>query len=276
MDFSKICVVSAEKIEGFTVYHKLPAEGQWEAYAFAAADCAAEDLRACAENTLRTGHATLGVRPKRGLLNKVTGLFYRFFGGLKLMDSDPAVIVLPHKPKTARFKADLLLDIKKSGAEFDQLPISQTKPGGFWKTVGTWFLLLRHFIAYGLNAVFSAVLEEGLLALFGRLFLGLLTGFAFTAATAGLARLISSLCNFFINKKLVFSSNTGTFKALLRYYAVAIPNGLLQIGLFHGACLLFGISEEQTLVRGILHFGVMVLLFCVTFVVQQRWVFKKD
>lgn len=276
MELSKICVVSTGKFDGLTVYEKLPAQGQFDAWAFAAADCTREDICACVEHTLKTGHATLGVRPKCGLLNKFTGLFYRFFGGLKLRDSDPGLIVLPQAPKKTGFKAQLLLDMKKNGTEFDQMPISQTKSSGFFKLVFTWLLLLRHFIAYGLNAVFSAVLEEGLLALFGRLFLGLLSGFAFTAATAGLARLISSLCNFFINKKLVFGSNTGTIKALLRYYAVAIPNGLLQIGLFHGACMLFGISEAQTLIRGILHFGVMVLLFCVTFVVQQRWVFKKD
>ena len=274
MELSNICVISTGEFQGLTVYKQLPAEGSWQAYVFADAGCDAGDILRCTENTLRTGKATLGVREKPGFWNKITGLFYKFFAGLKLRDAEPPVIALPQAPQKTLSKARLLLNMK--GPDFDQIPVSQTKQSGFFRLIGTWLLILGHFIKYGLSAVASALIEEGLLALLGRLFLGVFSGFAFTAVTAGLARLISSVCNFFINKKLVFESRGGTGKALLRYYAVAVPNALLQIGLSHGAYLLFGITEAQTLMRGLIHFGVMVLLFCVSFVVQQRWVFKKD
>lgn len=277
-DFSRICVVSPEEYPAFTVYKELPPDWAGDGVVFADAGCDPEDVKACALNTLQTGHVTLGVREKCGFWNKLTALFYKFFVGLQLQDAEPALIALPEPPKKLGSKVRLLLDMKKSGAAFDQLPISPIRQSGPLRLVGTWLLIIGHFLKYGLSAVFSALLEEGLLALFGRVFLGLFSGFAFTAITAGLARLISSVCNFFINKKLVFENKGNTAKALLRYYAVAIPNALLQIGLSHGAYLLLKISEAQILLRGIIHFGVMVLLFLVSFVVQQRWVFsgKKD
>ena len=284
-DFSKLCVVSPEEHEGFTVYEALPAQWGGDGVVFADAGCRTEDVRLCAEKLLQTGHAVLGIQGVSGFLNKLTALVFRFFGGLKLQDVQPALIAVPSGALPARLpvrgrKTRLLLAIKKSGPEPEQLPIAPVEipQPKLLQVIETWLLILGHFLKYGLSAVFSAVLEEGLLALFSRLFLGLLSGFAFTAATAGLARLISSVCNFFINQKLVFESKGNTFKALLRYYALALPNALLQIGLSHGAYLLFGISESQTLLRGVIHFGVMVLLFLVSFVLQQRWVFgsKKD
>ena len=285
MDQTKICVISTQPFDGFCVHQALPPSPSAEVVVFADPGCSENDLSACGENTLQTGHISLGVQKNTGFFNMLTGLVFRFFGGLKLQDVQPAIIALPVKDVPARLpvrgrKTRLLLLAKKSGLEIDQIPITPVpvKNPNLLQLMGSWLLILGHFLKYGLSAVFSAVLEEGLLALFGRLFLGLLSGFAFTFATAGLSRLISSVCNFFINQKLVFESKGSTLKALLRYYALALPNALLQIGLSHGAYLLFGISEAQTLLRGLIHFGVMVLLFLCSFVLQQRWVFvgKKD
>lgn len=276
MDLSKLCVISSEEFDGLTVYKELPTEGNWDAYAFADAGCTAGDILRCAENTLHTGHVTVGYRESTGFWNKLTCLCYKVFAGLKLRDGDPPVMVLPQKPARHFYKATRLLDMKTAAIPLDEIPVTQAKEAGFIKSIGTWFLILRHFIRYGLSAVASAVIEEGLLALFGRLFLGLLTGFSFTAVTAGLAWVISSVCNFFMNQKLVFESKGKTLPSMVRYYALALPNALVRILLSHGLFVLLGITENQTLLRGILHFGVMVVLFCVTFVIQQRWVFKKD
>lgn len=276
MDLSKLCVISSGEFEGLTVYKELPTEGNWDAYAFADAGCAAGDILRCAENTLHTGHVTVGYRESTGFWNKLTCLCYKVFAGLKLRDGDPSIMVLPQRPVHHFYKATRLLDMKKADIPFEEKPVTQAKEAGFIKSVGTWFLILRHFIKYGLSAVASALIEEGMLAVFGRLFLGLFKGFSFTFVTAGLAWVVSSVCNFFMNQKLVFESKGKTLPALLRYYMVALPNALVRILLSHGLFVLLGIAEGQTLLRGVLHFCVMVVMFCVTFVIQQRWVFKKD
>ena len=60
---------------------------------------------------------------------------------------------------------------------------------------------------------------------------------------------------------------------MLKYYALAIPNALLQIALTHGVYLLLGIGAQQIFLRTLLHFTVMVVLFIFSFILQKRWVF---
>lgn len=83
----------------------------------------------------------------------------------------------------------------------------------------------------------------------------------------------SSLLNFFLNKKVVFRSQCATGKALLRYYGLAIPILLLQLGLSHGAYLLFSIGSRQVVLRAVIYGIVMIALFLLSYVIQQRWVF---
>ena len=49
---------------------------------------------------------------------------------------------------------------------------------------------------------------------------------------------------------------------------------LMQLGLTHGAYLLFGIEDHQTLLRTLIYVAVMTVLYIVSFMFQQRWVFR--
>jgi dolichol-phosphate mannosyltransferase len=118
-------------------------------------------------------------------------------------------------------------------------------------------------------------LDEGVFTLLSFTLHGVLTGFALTAVPTAVARLISSLFNFFLNKKFVFRKDVPTGKALLRYYALAIPTALLQMGLTYGVFALFGIGAAQTFLRAVIYGSVMVVLFIFTFIIQQRWVFHE-
>lgn len=135
-------------------------------------------------------------------------------------------------------------------------------------------LHLKHFFRYALSSVASAVVDEGVFALLSFVLKSALSGFALTAVPAAVARLISSLFNFFINKKLVFREKGHTLKALLRYYLLAIPTALLQIGLSYGMFELLGIHASQTLLRAVVYALVMAVLFIFNFLMQQKWVFS--
>lgn len=60
---------------------------------------------------------------------------------------------------------------------------------------------------------------------------------------------------------------------MLRYYALAIPQLLVQWLLNQGIYSLFGIAETQAGLRTLIHILVMTVLFVVSFTIQQRWVF---
>ena len=96
-------------------------------------------------------------------------------------------------------------------------------------------------------------------------------------ACAGVgARVVSSLLNFFLNKKLVFRSQVSTGKALLRYYTLALPQMALQVLLTQGVYILLGISEKSNGLRTFLYAVVMTVLYIVSYMIQQCWVFAPE
>jgi putative flippase GtrA len=117
------------------------------------------------------------------------------------------------------------------------------------------------------------VVDEGLFFLLSFLLRGSLSGLLLTAVPTVTARVVSCLFNFYMNKKLVFHSNVSTGTAMLRYFALAVPQLLVQLGLTHGAYLLFSIGNDQTVLRAVIYAIVMVVLYFASFVIQQHWVF---
>ena len=87
------------------------------------------------------------------------------------------------------------------------------------------------------------------------------------------ARVISSLLNFFMNQKLVFKTNVDTKKAMVKYYALAIPQMAAQVLLTQGIYALLNISDNATGLRTLWYTIVMTVLYFLSFVIQQRWVF---
>ncbi len=260
-----------------------------------------EDTQACALHMLETGTLTLGVRdftlpgvPKRSRSgNRITSVVFKIFVGMTLSDTQTGLRAIPRdclegfcKVKGDRFEyeTNMLLYMKERGIVFDEVKIrtvyiEENKSSHFHPIRDSWRiykLILGHFFRYLISSVGSAVVDNGLFALFSHLFSAGLTGLALTAVPTALARLISSLLNFFLNKYLVFHSQAGTGKALLRYYALAIPQALAQMGMTYGLCALLRIGPDQTLLRTLIYGVVMVVLFILSFLIQQRWVFAKN
>ena len=101
----------------------------------------------------------------------------------------------------------------------------------------------------------------------------MLKGFSLTAAAGVGARVISSLLNFFMNQKLVFQTNVDTKKAMLKYYMLAVPQMATQVLLTQGIYALLNISESAAGLRTLWYAIVMSVLYVVSYMIQQRWVF---
>ena len=259
-----------------------------------------EDIKACADHLCETNHFTLGVRdfslpqvPWRSRNgNRITSFVFKVFVGMTISDTQTGLRALPKEQLSLfcevggdrfEYETNMLLALKENNIPYDEVKIrtvyiEENKNSHFHAVRDSWRiykLLLGHFFRYAISSVVSAVLDEGLFTLLSFLLRGILAGFALTVVPAAVARLVSSLCNFFINKKLVFQKNVATGKALLKYYALAIPVALAQIGLTYGVFTLFGIGAEQTFLRAVIYGIVMAVLFLFTFLAQQRWVFRE-
>lgn len=123
--------------------------------------------------------------------------------------------------------------------------------------------LCSSFVDILLFTVINLLLAETLVYARLRLFL----------ATAG-ARVVSSLINYFMNKKVVFRSEESVAYSLPRYYLLCVCQAVLSYGLVYlFADLLFQLKGSllETLVKLV----VDVCLFFISFRIQHKWVFQK-
>ena len=255
-----------------------------------------EDTRACCEHMLETGHVTLGCRdfslpevPSRSRFgNRTTSAIFKIFVGMTISDTQTGLRAIPREVLEQlvdvygdrfEYETNMLLAFKTKGIPFDEVKIrtvyiEENKSSHFRVIHDSWRiykLILAHFFRYTLSSLASAEVDTLGYALLDRTLP--LTGMALTA-TAGIgARVVSSLLNFFLNKKVVFKTNVSTGKAMLRYYMLALPQMALQILLTQGVYSLFGIGESAGVLRTVIYAVVMTVLYFVSYMIQQRWVF---
>ena len=257
-----------------------------------------EDTRACAEHMIATNRCVLGVRdfslshvPARSRMgNRITSMVFKIFVGMTISDTQTGLRAIPtHDLKTLvqvygdrfEYETNTLLAMKENAIAFDEVKIrtvyiEENKSSHFRAVRDSWRiykLILAHFFKYTISSILSAVVDLGLYTLLSWLLQNTLTGLLLTAVPTAIARVISSMCNFFMNKKLVFNSRVSTGKAMLRYYALAVPQFLLQLLLTDGVYVLLGISSSATFLRALIYFAVMCVLFVASYMIQQRWVF---
>ena len=259
------------------------------------------DILACSQHMAETGHITLGCRdftldhvPARSRFgNRTTSLIFKIFVGMTISDTQTGLRAIPRTylelmnqvyGDRFEYETNMLLAMKDNGIPFDEVKIrtvyiEENKSSHFHVIRDSWKiykLILAHFFRYAVSSVVSAVVDTGAFSLLSALFSHFLTGFTLTASAGILARAISSLLNFFLNKKLVFGRKGSTGKSMLRYYALAIPQMCAQVLLTQGVCSLLGISDSQTGLRTLWYALVMAVLFLASFIIQQRWVFAPD
>ena len=260
-----------------------------------------EDTKRCCEQMMCSGNIVLGCRdfnqedvPARSSFgNKTTSLIFKIFVGMTISDTQTGLRVIPREQLKVlsgidgdrfEYETNMLLAMKDNGFAFDEVKIrtvyiEENKSSHFRVIHDSWRiykLILKHFFRYTLSSLACFVVDAGGVFLLTRILGAFLRDpLLGSVATVG-ARAISSLVNFFMNQKLVFQTNVSTGKAMLRYYALALPQLAVQTLLNQGIYTLFGIREEAAALRTLIHILVMCVLFVISYTIQQRWVFAPD
>lgn len=257
-----------------------------------------EDTRRCCEHMLETGRVVLGCRdftlphvPSRSRFgNHTTSAIFKIFVGMTISDTQTGLRAIPRPALEIlnqvagdrfEYETNMLLAMKEKAIDFDEVKIrtvyiEENKSSHFRVIHDSWRiykLILKHFFRYTASSLTSAVVDTAGFSLLSWALSGLLDGLTLTGAATVIARIVSSLLNFFMNKKLVFRTNTSTGKAMLRYYMLAIPQMIAQALLTQGVYRLFSISESAHVLRTVIYAVVMTVLFVLSYMIQQRWVF---
>jgi len=263
-----------------------------------------EDTRACAMHMLQSGRLTLGVRnfslpqvPARSRSgNRITSFVFKIFVGMTISDTQTGLRAIPMADLRLlttiagdrfEYETNMLLAMKEHSIPFDEVSIrtvyiEENKSSHFRAVRDSWRiykLILAHFFKFTASSLISSVVDVALYTTFTPLFLEYLRSNELTTIVSTIcARIISSILNFWMNKRLVFHSRTNTGAAMGKYFALAVPQMLAQGLLTQALYTLLGISYSP-LLQGLIYCLVMVVLFAASFMIQQRWVFadqKKD
>ena len=258
------------------------------------------DIKACALHMMNADRLVLGVRDfdqpdvpfKSRNGNKITSFVFKAFVGMSISDTQTGLRAIPRKDLPTlsaiagdrfEYETNMLLATKEHGIAFDEVTIQtvyieENQSSHFRAVRDSWRiykLIFAHFFRYAASSLLSACVDWTLYVLLcAVLHTDFFDGIALTSLCALCARAVSSLLNFYMNQKFVFHSGENVWKAMLKYYALALPQLLVQILLTEGVYMLLGI-EYAPLLRGLVYGLVMVVLFIASFLIQQRWVFAK-
>ena len=260
-----------------------------------------EDTRACCEHMLDTGKVTLGCRdfslphvPSRSRFgNHTTSTIFKIFVGMTISDTQTGLRAIPRTAletlvniagERFEYETNMLLAMKDNAIDFDEVKIrtvyiEENKSSHFRVIHDSWRiykLILAHFFRYTASSIASFVIDSSMVFLLTKVLGSFLVDPLLSGISTVGARVVSSLINFFMNKKLVFQSKVSTGKAMLRYYALAVPQLIVQWLANQGLYTLLGITEQQAGLRTVIHILVMCVLFLVSFTIQQRWVFAPE
>lgn len=252
-----------------------------------------EDVKNCAEALLREGDKiVLGCRdfslphvpPRSRFGNKTTSFIFKTLCGIKISDTQTGLRGFPvkHLPfllkvKGERFEyeTNMLLKFKQAGIELFEVTIKTIyeEPGehkSHFKTVRDSIRVYSFILGFWLSSTASAIIDLVLFYVINKLCGGIFSGLSVLISTV-IARAVSSFANFTINRSQVFDFDGSSKKAVIRYYALAIPQMLVSAGLVSVLSMLFAANPE---VKTVLKLVVDVILFFISYRIQQTWVFS--
>ncbi len=213
--------------------------------------------------------------------NKITSAVFKILFGMTISDTQTGLraIRTEHLPEMLsvsgdryEYETNMLMALKPAGipikeVEIETVYINDNETSHF-RAVRDSIRIYGLIIKFLLSSIAATVVDQ-----VGH---GLFLHFLFSGNelySAGLARVISSIVNFAINKKAVFKGEGSTVKFLLRYYALAVPIILISAGAVE---LVSGLFGGSILAKVIIKIPVDLILFIASFRVQREWVFKKD
>lgn len=219
----------------------------------------------------------IGKVPLKSMLgNKITKTIFSLITGNKISDTQTGLrgfsaSMLPWlvqlKGDHYEYEMNQLLEAKKAGYDFNCIPINtiyeNNNEGSHFHPIRDSIRIYLPILKFSISSLLCGILDFGLLFLFR----GILDNLFFSVIGA---RIISSLCNYLMNKHLVFDASPNKkLSSLFQYY-------LLVIVILGFNYLLISFLNEtlgmSLLISKLLTEGI---LFSISYTIQHKIIFKK-
>ncbi len=225
------------------------------------------------------------IPPRSRFGNRTTSRVLRLLCGVQLSDTQTGLRgvstdgmrrFLATKGERFEYEMNMILDAHESDIPLREVPIEtvyieENRSSHFNPLLDSVriYSVFAKFLAASLSSFVVDILAYTLLlVLLGRLLPSVAVELRIVMATY-IARALSGLFNFTVNKKTVFKSHGNTGRRLLRYTLVSVIQASLSA--FGTSTLFFLLHWNETLLKLI----VDCILFVISFRVQRGWVFKK-
>ena len=254
-----------------------------------------KDMRACVQAMeAHPDKVILGVRDfsqpqvpfKSKAGNNITKAVFRFACGIKISDTQTGLRAIPyqHLPVMIGIEGDRyeyetnqLLVMKKQGIGFDEVVIDtvyidDNASSHFHPFRDSMRIYMTIFKFIGSSL--ASFLVDFLIFTILNLLIGdsMEDTTRIAVATVG-ARVVSSVFNYTLNRKVVFKSDADVKKSLVKYFLLAICQvtvSFLLVDLIAEKWLGLGASLLESIIKMI----VDLVLFLISYQIQQRWVFR--
>lgn len=253
----------------------------------------AADTVRIAQEVLKTNSFILGTRDfneeqvpfKSRNGNKITTNVFWLFFGKRISDTQTGLRGIPFaylknclKLKGERFEYEInmLIDVVRKGLSILEVPIQTiyyesnraTHFSAFRDSAKIYGVILGEFLKFSLSGISSFIVDIGMFTVLTKLFFDGLPIHKNLFLATVIARIISSILNYSINRK-VFENSESVKKTVIKYYALCIIQLLLSWIL---VTLVYGQMKFDTT---IIKICVDFLLFLVSYRIQRGWVFKE-
>ncbi len=248
----------------------------------------AKDAKCVCEKMLENGAFVLGVRDfslpqvptKSRVGNRASAAVVKLLCGLSISDTQTGLRAFPpslyapmEEVRGDRFEyeTNVLLELKNMHATCAEVTIDTVyqdeNRGSHFRPFADSMRIASILFKYAGSSLASFVVDALCFSLFNSLLLCGVVG------STVLARIVSSIVNFTLNRRVVFHSHASPLRALAKYYALAVPVMLISAFGVRGLALLLGLPSSSlwtTLVKLI----VDCILFFVNFRLQKYWIFS--
>jgi len=253
-----------------------------------------DDILACAQAMLdRKDEVILGVRDfskpdvpfKSRFGNNLTKSVFRLFCGIRISDTQTGLRAIPAQYLKAmtefagerfEYETNMLLEMKSKGITFSEVKIQtiylDENASTHFHPIRDSFKIYKIILKFGISSALSAIIELLAFTLVNMILdlLPVELKMELSILIASIvSRVISALCNYKMNRALVF--NSGCKSSFMRYVMLCAAQLLVSATLVSLLSYLFTANTfGQTLLKAV----VDTTLFFISYRIQKNWVFQ--
>ena len=192
--------------------------------------------------------------------------------GLRAISSEFALDLMSVHGERFEYETNMLLECKNKDIDIDEVYIDtiyiEDNKSSHFNPIKDSIKIYGVFFKFMSSSFISFILDIGLFTMFTKLFYNLTPQYFILLSTI-VARIISSLFNYNVNKNAVFKHKTYDKLVLVRYYVLCLTLMLVSGLSVSATWFVFGRSE--VLIKIIID-GILSIM---SYKVQKEWVFKK-